>query len=326
MNWFLGIRDSDRVLVADFEEWRDRALQPSGGGHHGHPRRRTWHHAAATYDGTDLAPVPDGELDGVAVWARPSPRGPTASSTPALATAMTSTGEAAGHFQGVIDEARVWNAARSRAQIIADINSQLTSGTGLVARWGLDEGTGTSVGDSMASPVNGTITNTGYAWVTGAPFNLVVDPNEAPDVNAGPDQSITLPAQATLDGTVTDDGLPNPPAAVTTTWSKTSGPGTVTFGNTSAVDTTATFSVSGSYVLRLTANDSAKTAYDEITVTVSPVPAATALQFDGTNDYVTFGTASGLNAAQFTIETWFKWTGGGTPTTTGTEGIPDACR
>jgi hypothetical protein len=93
--------------------------------------------------------------------------------------------------------------------------------------------------------------------------------NKAPVVNAGPDQTITLPATASLSGTVTDDGLPNPPAAVTTTWSKVSGPGTVTFGNASAKATTATFSTSGSYTLRLTASDSALSATDDIVITVN---------------------------------------------------------
>ena len=73
-----------------------------------------------------------------------------------------------------------------------------------------------------------------------------------------------------LDGTVTDDGLPIPPGAVTTTWTKQSGPGTVTFGSASAVDTTASFSVDGTYVLRLTANDGELSSYDEITITVNP--------------------------------------------------------
>jgi hypothetical protein len=93
--------------------------------------------------------------------------------------------------------------------------------------------------------------------------------NQAPVVNAGPDQTITLPATASLSGTVTDDGKPNPPATVTTTWSKVSGPGTVTFGNASAKATTATFSAAGSYVLRLTANDSALSASDDIAITVN---------------------------------------------------------
>ena len=72
---------------------------------------------------------------------------------------------------------------------------------------------------------------------------------------AGPDQTITLPNAVTLDGTVSDDGLPTPPGVVTTTWSQVSGPGTVTFADAAAVDTTASFPVDGTYVLRLTADD-----------------------------------------------------------------------
>ncbi len=100
--------------------------------------------------------------------------------------------------------------------------------------------------------------------------------NLPPVVNAGPDQTITLPASASLTGTATDDGLPNPPGdRLTTTWSKVSGPGTVTFGNAGAKATTATFSAAGSYVLRLTASDSALTASDDIAITViRPEPAA----------------------------------------------------
>ncbi len=74
--------------------------------------------------------------------------------------------------------------------------------------------------------------------------------NQPPSVNAGPDLAVTLPAAASLNGTVTDDGLPVPPGAVTTAWSLVSGPGTVTFANPNAVDTTASFSGSGTYVLR----------------------------------------------------------------------------
>jgi len=93
--------------------------------------------------------------------------------------------------------------------------------------------------------------------------------NKAPTVNAGPDQTITLPATASLVGTATDDGLPNPPAKVTTAWSKVSGTGTVTFANASALSTTATFSTSGSYTLRLTASDSLLSSTDDILVTVN---------------------------------------------------------
>ena len=58
------------------------------------------------------------------------------------------------------------------------------------------------------------------------------------------------------------------------------------------------------------------------------MPAATAaagnnaLQFDGTNDYVTFGAAPSLGVTTFTLETWFKRTGAGVGVTTGSGGIP----
>ena len=93
--------------------------------------------------------------------------------------------------------------------------------------------------------------------------------NIAPTVNAGVDQTITLPNSANLAGMVNDDGLPDPPGEVTTTWSQVSGPGPVTFSNTDAVDTTATFSVAGTYDLRLTANDGQRASSDEITITVA---------------------------------------------------------
>ncbi|MBA3374725.1 MAG: hypothetical protein H0U00_02735 [Actinobacteria bacterium] len=93
--------------------------------------------------------------------------------------------------------------------------------------------------------------------------------NDPPSVNAGPDQTITLPAGAALNGTVSDDGQPTPPS-LTTTWTEQSGPGTVIFGNANAVDTTATFSQAGTYVLRLTASDGDLSSFDQLTVIVNP--------------------------------------------------------
>ena len=92
--------------------------------------------------------------------------------------------------------------------------------------------------------------------------------NQAPTVGAGADQAVTLPNVASLDGTVTDDGLPTPPT-LSTVWSMTSGPGVVTFGDATAVDTTASFTQAGAYVLRLTADDGALSTFDELTVTVA---------------------------------------------------------
>ena len=91
--------------------------------------------------------------------------------------------------------------------------------------------------------------------------------NQAPQVNAGTDQNVTLPSYSTLNATVTDDGLPA--GTLTLTWSKISGPGTVAFTNTATANTRAHFSTNGTYVLRLTATDSALYSYDEIQITVS---------------------------------------------------------
>lgn len=101
-------------------------------------------------------------------------------------------------------------------------------------------------------------------------FTTPVQTNDAPLVSAGNDQSIASGSVANLDGMVSDDGLPNPPSTVTTIWTKISGPGTVTFGNAGAVDTTVTFSDEGIYTLRLTADDSALSTSDDAVVTVNP--------------------------------------------------------
>jgi RHS repeat-associated protein len=93
--------------------------------------------------------------------------------------------------------------------------------------------------------------------------------NAPPTVSAGVNQSITLPSGASLNGTASDDGLPNPPGVLALTWSKVSGAGTVTFGNPALASTTATFSAAGTYVLRLSAFDGALTASADVTIVVN---------------------------------------------------------
>ena len=71
---------------------------------------------------------------------------------------------------------------------------------------------------------------------------------------------------------------------MTTTWSRVSGPGTVTFGNANALSTTAGFSTAGSYVLRLTASDSVLSRTDDLTVTVGAAPGPTGTGLTGQYD------------------------------------------
>ncbi|KPK24958.1 MAG: hypothetical protein AMJ70_00265 [Dehalococcoidia bacterium SG8_51_3] len=96
--------------------------------------------------------------------------------------------------------------------------------------------------------------------------------NQRPSVDAGPDQTVTLLESALLDGTVTDDGLPDPPGSVTITWNQVSGPGIVTFDDATAADTIASFSTDGVYILRLTASDGEASNSDEVTIAVDNDP------------------------------------------------------
>ncbi|MBL9039763.1 MAG: fibronectin type III domain-containing protein [Archangium sp.] len=112
--------------------------------------------------------------------------------------------------------------------------------------------------------------------------------NTAPSVNAGANGSVTLPNTYALQGTASDDGLP---AALAVSWSKQSGPGTVTFTNGNTPTATAAFSAAGSYTLRLTATDTALTSVDDVVITVNSAPPVTyALT-------VTSGTGSGSYAS-----------------------------
>ena len=130
-------------------------------------------------------------------------------------------------------------------------------------------------------------------------FSLEITPpgNQAPIVNAGDDQTIT-DFSVFLDATVTDDGLPNPPAGLTFNWSQVSGPGTATFSNANAEDTTVTLpdGVFGEYVFSLDANDSELSTSDEITVTVTEPTEPTAFStilVSSTSD----GTVGGVSFA-----------------------------
>jgi len=110
--------------------------------------------------------------------------------------------------------------------------------------------------------------------------------NAAPVVAAGADQIVEAGTMVVLDGTVTDDGLPLDPGLVVTAWSVTGGPGSVSFADAAAVDTTAGFTGDGIYVLRLTASDGELVAFDEITVTVNPAPAPNAAPVVVSDSYV----------------------------------------
>jgi lysophospholipase L1-like esterase len=191
--------------------------------------------------------------------------------------------------------------------------------------WSKVSGPGTVIfGDAFAQSTSATFSGTGVyvlrltaddtllsasddVTVTVAEGGAV---NAAPQVDAGADQTIVWPADTvTLAGTVSDDGLPA--GVLDLLWSKVSGPGTVTFGDAFAQSTSATFSGTGVYVLRLTADDTLLSASDDVTVTVGSgavtYPGDIWLAFDGVDDRVRVADSASLDIVQhITLEAWFR--------------------
>ena len=120
--------------------------------------------------------------------------------------------------------------------------------------------------------------------------------NRASNVDAGSDRTIPLSAYAAfLDGTVVDNKLTAPTAAVITMWHQLSGPAVVDFLDAKSVDTGARFSDAGTYVLELVAYDGEFISSDTVTITVVPSKPAARLE-SGTclvgGDYVTVNLAN----------------------------------
>jgi regulation of enolase protein 1 (concanavalin A-like superfamily) len=102
--------------------------------------------------------------------------------------------------------------------------------------------------------------------------------NKAPVVAASASGSIS---PLSLDGTITDDDLP---AAPTSLWSKRSGPAGLVFANAALTDTTATLTESGTFGLRLTADDTGTKSFFDLNFTAYTTPFAQWLDQSGTGN------------------------------------------
>lgn len=101
-------------------------------------------------------------------------------------------------------------------------------------------------------------------------FSGGVAGNTAPVVEAGATLITQVGVPVTLEGVVTDDGLPA--ATLTSLWTVDSGPGVTSFVDGTDPLTAVEFDTAGTYVLRLTGDDTALTAFDTVTVLVSDPP------------------------------------------------------
>ncbi len=209
----------------------------------------------------------------------------------------------------------------------------LPAGASVTSAWSKTSGPGPVTFANAASPqttasfsVAGTyvlqLSASDTALSSNSTVTITVNPqNQPPAVNAGAAQTIRPPATASLNGSATDDGLPSG-GKLTTTWSQVNGPGTTSFGNTAAAQTTASFSVAGTYTLRLSASDTALTSTSDVTVTVLPANQAPVVSA-GSNQTITLPAAinlggsvsdDGLPTGAAVTSTWSKVSGPGAVT------------
>lgn len=117
-----------------------------------------WHHIAVVRTATNVTLY----LDGIQVAQVIFSVAPPAST----GTAHIGHDPANGEFwNGLIDEVRIWNGARTQAQIQNNMRRRLAGNEqGLVGYWRLDEASGTQAQDATANGNHGTIT--GATWST----------------------------------------------------------------------------------------------------------------------------------------------------------------
>lgn len=194
-NYFLGI-DANGKLCADFEQKNATNNGTAYAAGQNFPitgstilQNGIWYHLAATFDATTATwklYVNGVEETGVTIPIAPFvgvvPRDDSIQGL-GIGTTLNSTGARAGFFQGVIDEARIWNVARTGAQISNNKDVKIVSGqAGMLARFGFDEGTGTVAAGTKSdgsAATSGTLSGTVLPqWVNARNFT----PNVAPTV------------------------------------------------------------------------------------------------------------------------------------------------
>lgn len=197
MNYFLGLR-SDYKLVADFEESAGRNRPVNG---KSVIPLNTWTHVAVTYDPESaiwrmyVNGVQDTAIDlGSNIYPANGSIQPAA-----IASALNSKSVAQGFFYGRIDEVRIWSIVRSATAIRDNYKKQLSGGTGLVARYALNELSGNVAPNSITTTGNGTLISN-PKWING--FN-----NSAPFVatDESPADSSNISSASTSLGVTVND-------------------------------------------------------------------------------------------------------------------------
>ena len=212
-NWLLGINDATDVLAADFEDTATGLNHPISGTT---PLTNgVWYHAAATYDGTTWRLYLNGRLEATEAE-NATPRSDSTQHA-GLGVMLNSSGSARQH-RPVPGRARRDQGLERRTEPVADpIRDPPAPSDHVRPCRSMVDGRGERHHRRRRDPARRRrqrSSGAGTSWPAGAPFGV-------PTVDAGPNQDVTLPSNALLDGLALDDGQPS---ALTTTWTQISGP------------------------------------------------------------------------------------------------------
>ena len=141
----------------------------------------------------------------------------------------------------------------------------------------------------LTDPLTISMVGTGLSWN----LQRISALDLPPDVDAGSDQVILVTqGLGELRGFARDDTTPDEDLA--TAWSLQDGPDGVEITDANALQTTFTFSESGTYVFELEVSDAERSSIDRVTITVNTPPTADA----GEDRIVAAGTEVALDGSQ----------------------------
>ena len=132
-----------------------------------------WHYVTGSYDGTNLRIYIDGVLRNTCAASGDITASALHYKIGSRATASSASSD--NLFQGTLDEVKIYNYARTSAQIIEDMNAGHPAPgspvSSAVAHWKLDEGYGTTANDSTPNDNDLTLSTATASWTTSGKFN-----------------------------------------------------------------------------------------------------------------------------------------------------------
>ncbi|MBL7932290.1 MAG: choice-of-anchor D domain-containing protein, partial [Bacteroidia bacterium] len=297
-----------------------------------------WHHVAATWDGTTRKIYLDGTL-----MNSDNPGSNSVPNNGSMFIGMTCAWCGGEYFDGQIDEVRVWNYARTQCELRTYKDCEIPgASTGLVLNYHLNQGSSTLANPSVTTAIDASSNNITGGLVnmsmTGTVSNWVSPGSVVNNytVPAVPSESIVVTGSAVVIANNSStgsagDGTDFGSASSRTFVIQNGNSGTLTinsvslagvnaseFSVTSLPGTTLAGSATTTFVIAFTPTASgirtASVVIDNSDCTQGlfkytiegKAPTASALDFDGTDDYVDCGTDPSLDITTGTWETWVK--------------------